>query len=167
MAWKQKTFSKLFLSPLHSASKMRTKTTHLFWNNYILAPVAAGTCSYEIFIISVLLVIFFILFWVNYAYIIPVMFTKAFIMSKVSLCPHENINWSGIYKPPDGIGDGLCVKDLTCPLSFPPSVLMKKWTCREISRGMCPTVIKLKIVFILIAQAYGSVSNDDAVVSNS
>ena len=57
---------------------------------------------------------------------------------------------SGIYKPPDGpdgIGDSLCVKDLTCPLTFPHSVLMKKRTCREISRGMCPTVIKLKIVF--------------------
>ena len=47
-------------------------------------------------------------------------------MSKVSLCPHENVNWSGIYKPPDGKADGLYVKDLTCPLTFPPSVMMKK-----------------------------------------
>ena len=46
---------------------------------------------------------------------------------------------------------------------------MKKWTCREISHGMYPTVIKLEkyLFFILIAQACGSVSNDDAVVSNS
>ena len=90
-------------------------------------------------------------------------------MSKVSLCPHENVNWSAVSKLPDGIGDGLYVKDLTCPLTFPPSILMKKWTCREILRGMCPTVIKLGkyLFFILIAQAYGSVSNDDAVISNS
>ena len=42
-------------------------------------------------------------------------------MSKVSLYPHENVNWSRISKPPDGIGDGLNVQDLTCPLTFPPS----------------------------------------------
>ena len=46
---------------------------------------------------------------------------------------------------------------------------MKNWTCREISRGMCPTVIELEKYFflILIAQAYGSDSNDNGVVSNS
>ena len=90
-------------------------------------------------------------------------------MFKVFLCPNENVDWSGVSKPPDGIVDGLNVKDLTCPLTFPPSVLMKKWTCRQTSRGLCPTVIKLEkyLFFILIEQAYGSVSNDDPVVSNS
>ena len=91
-------------------------------------------------------------------------------MSKISLCPHENVNRSGgISKPPDGIDDDLSVKDLTGPLTFPPSVLMKKWTCLEISCGMCPAVIKLEkcLFFILIAQACGSVSNDYTVVSNS
>ena len=46
---------------------------------------------------------------------------------------------------------------------------MKKRICREISYGMYPIVIKLEkyLFFILIAQAYGSVSNDNAVVSNS
>ena len=46
---------------------------------------------------------------------------------------------------------------------------IKKRTCREISLGMCATVFKLEehLSFILIAQAYGSVSNDDAVVSDS
>ena len=77
-------------------------------------------------------------------------------MSKVSLCPHENINWSGGSRLPDHIGDGLYVKDLTSPLNFPPSVLMKKWTFLEIQRGMYPTAIKLEkyFFFILIAQAY-------------
>ena len=51
---------------------------------------------------------------------------KVFIMFKVFLCPNENVDWSGSSKPPDGIVDGLNVKDLTCPLTFPPSVLMKK-----------------------------------------
>ena len=75
----------------------------------------------------------------------------------------------GFLNPAGDGGDGLYVKDLTCLLTFLSSVLMKKWTCREISRGMCPTVIKLEkyLFFILIAQAYGSVSNDHAVVSNS
>ena len=47
-------------------------------------------------------------------------------MSEVSLCPLENVNWSGISKHPDGIGYGLYVKDLTYPLTFPLSVVMKK-----------------------------------------
>ena len=34
-----------------------------------------------------------------------------FIVSKVSLCPHEDVNWSGISKSPNGIGDGLHVID--------------------------------------------------------
>ena len=89
-------------------------------------------------------------------------------MSKVSLCPHQNVNWSRIFKSPYGIGDGLYVKSLTSQLTFLPSILTKKQTCCEISRGMCPTVIKLEkyLLFILIAQAYGSISNDNAVVSN-
>ena len=33
-------------------------------------------------------------------------------MPKVYLCPHENVNWSGISYHPDGIGVGLYVKDL-------------------------------------------------------
>ena len=90
-------------------------------------------------------------------------------MSKLPFCPQENVNSSGISKPPDGVGDGLYVKDLTYPLTFRPPVLMKKWKSREISSGMCPAVIKLEkyLFFILITQAYGSVSNFDAVVSNS
>ena len=85
-------------------------------------------------------------------------------MSELSLCPLEIVNWSGISKPPDGIGYGLYVKDLTYPLTFPLSVVMKKWTCRETS-----TVIKLEkyLFFILIARAYRLVCNDDAVVFNS
>ena len=90
-------------------------------------------------------------------------------MSKVFFFTHKSRNWSGISKRLDCTGDGLYVNDLTCSLTFPPSVVMKKWTYREISRGMYPTVIKLEkyLFFILIAQAYGLVSNDDAVVSNS
>ena len=90
-------------------------------------------------------------------------------MSKVSLCPHENVNWSGISKPPDGKADGLYVKYLIYSLTFPLSVMMKKLTCREISRAICPTVMKLVnyLFFILIAQTCESVSNDHAVVSNS
>ena len=90
-------------------------------------------------------------------------------MSKVFLCTHETLHLSGISKPLHCTGDSLYVNDLTCSLTFPPSILMKKCTCREISRGMYPTVIKLEkyLFFILLAQAYGSVSNDDAVVSNS
>ena len=92
---------------------------------------------------------------------------KAFIMSKVSLCPHEMLTALGF--PNDGIVDGLYVKDLTCSPTFPPSVLMKKWTCREMSCGMCPIVIKLEkcLFFTMITQTCGSVYNYDAVVSNS
>ena len=47
-------------------------------------------------------------------------------MSKVFLCPHENVNWSGIPKAPDGIDDGLYVKYLACSLTFPPFRLDEK-----------------------------------------
>ena len=71
-------------------------------------------------------------------------------------------------KPPDGVVAGLYIEDLICQLTFPPFVLMKKWKCRESSFRMCPTLIKLEKYFfyILIAQAYGSISKDDAVISN-
>ena len=65
-------------------------------------------------------------------------------MSKVFFFTHKSRNWSGISKRLDCTGDGLYVNDLTCSLTFPPSVVMKKWTYREISRGMYPTVIKLE-----------------------
>ena len=52
-----------FLSPLYSPCKKRTTTTRLVLNKHIITLTVIGTCSYEIFIISILLVIFF---WVNY-----------------------------------------------------------------------------------------------------
>ena len=52
-----------FLSPLYSPCKTRTTTTRLVLNKHIITLNVIGTCSYEIFIISILLVIFF---WVNY-----------------------------------------------------------------------------------------------------
>ena len=61
------------MSPLYSANKTRTKT-HLVQNNNIIA-LAVETWSYEILIISILLVIFFIFFWVNYVCIIPIIQT--------------------------------------------------------------------------------------------
>ena len=61
-----------FLSPLYSPSKTRTTTTGLVLNKHIITLVVIGTCSYEIFIISILLVIFF---WVNYVCIISVIKT--------------------------------------------------------------------------------------------
>ena len=47
-------------------------------------------------------------------------------MYKFFLYPSENVDCSGTSKPPDGIDDDLRVKDLTCPLTFLPSVLMEK-----------------------------------------
>ena len=42
-------------------------------------------------------------------------------------------------------------------------ILIKKWKCRDISRGICPTVMRLpKTRFlILMAHAYGSTSCED------
>ena len=55
------------------------------------------------------------------------------------------------------------------PINFSAFRLDENWTCREILRGICPTMIKLEkyLFFILIAQSYELISNDDAVVSNS
>ena len=46
-------------------------------------------------------------------------------MSKVSLCPYENVNQIGISKPSDGIGEGLYVKD-NMPINFPAFHLDEK-----------------------------------------
>ena len=52
---------------------------------------------------------------------------------------------------------------MTWPITLPPSVLIKKWTCHGISRGICPTVMRLskKRFLILMAHAYGSTSSED------
>ena len=80
-------------------------------------------------------------------------------MPEVSLCPRENVNWSKISKPPDGTGVVLYVKDLICPkLLCHPS-----WWKNENAVKFHVRCAQLwYLFFIMIAQAYGSVSNDDA-----
>ena len=57
-----------------------------------------------------------------------------------------------------GIGDGLYLTDKTSPSTFPPS-LMKKYTTRDISLGICPTVsgFSLETCLQTIEQQYRSI----------
>ena len=79
-------------------------------------------------------------------------------MSKVFLCPLENINCSDISKPPDGM-----------PISFRLLSWRKSEHAVKFHFGMRPIVVKLEkyFFFVLIAQALDRFSNDDAVISNS